>query len=215
MNLAVNLAVNVTFFSPPHSGKTFGGKAPKCLFCLDLSRIGLSFELSVKVLIASKTNGMTRAEPHLPRPSPRHKVISAAAEARLQHSSRAANHVTKSSRLQLKRVCSILLAPQRTGCVAAIGWQPPHQSQSRRLRRIHQRARLQRPAAPYRRYQVTPAEVGALCLRSSASSVSVRVETYKCGRFVLYMKDYRSWVLFELETHARVDFSTWPILSAH
>ena len=59
----MNLAVNVNFFSPPRSGEIFGGKAPNRLFCLDLSRFGLSFELSVKVLIASKTNGMTHAEP--------------------------------------------------------------------------------------------------------------------------------------------------------
>ena len=54
----MNLAVNVDFFRD-----FFGGKAPKRLQCLDLSRFGLSFELSVKVHIASKTNGMTHAEP--------------------------------------------------------------------------------------------------------------------------------------------------------
>ena len=46
------------FFSPPRSGEIFGGKTPKHLFGLDLGCFGLSFEPSVKVLIASKTNGM-------------------------------------------------------------------------------------------------------------------------------------------------------------
>ena len=50
-------------FSPPNSGETFGGNAPERLFCLDLSRLGLSFELGVKVLMTSKTNGMAHAEP--------------------------------------------------------------------------------------------------------------------------------------------------------
>ena len=54
----MNLAVNVNFFSPPRSGEIFGGKTPKRLFCLEFSRSGLSFEPSVKVLIASKTSGM-------------------------------------------------------------------------------------------------------------------------------------------------------------
>ena len=53
----------LTFFSPPRSGNFFGGNTPKHLFCLDLGRFGLSFEPSVKVLIASKTSGMTHAEP--------------------------------------------------------------------------------------------------------------------------------------------------------
>ena len=96
----------LTFFSPPRSGNFFGGNTPKHLFCLDLGRFGLSFEPSVKVLIASKTSGMTHAEPVATAVSPHHRAIPAA----------------------LKRACSSLLAPQRAGFVAAIGWQPPRLS---------------------------------------------------------------------------------------
>ena len=39
------------------------GRLQNACFALILSRFGLSFELSVKVLIASKTSGMTHAEP--------------------------------------------------------------------------------------------------------------------------------------------------------
>ena len=102
----MNLAVNVAFFSSP--GEIFDGKAPKRLFCLNLSRFGLSFELSMKVLITSKTNGMTHAESFAMAVT--------------------TSDVTKSSRLQLKRACDILLALQRAGCVAANGWQPPRLS---------------------------------------------------------------------------------------